>query len=76
MSDEARKQRADERTRRAVLVRTHLGAPEVDADPIDRPEAISLVTQLTRQSWALSGQPWPTYRRAEIPCRFVRGWPE
>lgn len=74
MNDEARKQRADERRRRAVLIRTRLGAPEVDADPIDGPEAISLVTQLTRQSWTLSGQPWPTYRRAEIPCRFVP-WP-
>jgi len=75
MSDEERRQRAEERRRRAVLIRTRLGAPEIDLQPIEGPDAISLVTQLTRQSWALSGNPWPTYSRGEIPCRFVQGRP-
>ncbi len=75
MSEEARRQRAEERRHRAVLIRTRLGAPEIDLDPIEGPDAISLVTQLTRQSWALSGNPWPTYRRSEIPCRFIPGRP-
>jgi hypothetical protein len=75
MSDASREQRAEERRRRAVLTRSRLDAPAVDAEPTAGAEAISLVTQLTRQAWALSGNPWPAYRRSEIPCRFVPGWP-
>ena len=45
-----------------------------DADPVPvRGEAaLSLVTQLTRTAWQLSGRPFPEYERGETPYRFVR----
>jgi lipopolysaccharide export system permease protein len=39
-------------------------------------EALSLVTQLTREGWSLSGRAWPPYERHETPYRFVPGWSE
>lgn len=74
MSETDRRLRAEERRRRAVLQRAPLGEVEPDLDPISGAEAISLVTQLTRESWSLSGRPWPQYSRADTPYRFVP-WP-
>lgn len=76
MSDTERRLRAERRRERAVLHRLRLGETEPDLSPIRGVEAISLVTQLTRESWSLSGRPWPEYSRAETPYRFVPGWPE
>ena len=75
MDDTARHMRADQRRQRAVLQRTHLGAADGDAHSISGADALSLVTQLTRHSWSLTGQPWPEYRRADTPYRFVPGPP-
>lgn len=41
---------------------------------VSGPEAISLVTQLTRESYGLARLPEPDYRREETPCCFVP-WP-
>ena len=73
MSDEDRKARAEARRRKAVIRRTRLRPVEHDLDPVDGPLAISLVEQLTRESWSESGQPFPAYARRETPIRFVRG---
>ena len=69
--DEARRLRAA--TRRDRISISH-GADGADA--VRGAAAVSLVTMLTRTAWSLSGQPWPAYARAHIPCRFFRGWPE
>jgi hypothetical protein len=53
--------------------RAPLGDVEPDLSPVHGAEAISLVTQLTRESWSLSGRPWPRYARSETPYRFVPG---
>ena len=66
--------RAKFRAQRMTIRKARLGEPDVDLSPISGAEAISLVRRLTQTSYALSGQPWPTYTRAEIPCKFVP-WP-
>ncbi len=71
-SDRERKLRAEARRSRAVLHRTRLAEVEKDPHPIRGAEAISLLTVLSRESWALGGQPLPTYGRADVPIRFVR----
>lgn len=71
MSDMERRLRAEERRRRAVLQRVPLGEVEPDLHPVRGAEAISLVTMLTRESWSLSGRPWPQYPRPATPYRFV-----
>lgn len=50
--------------------KTRLG-DETDPAPVTGAEAVSLVWRLTQQAWSLSGQPMPTYRRDQIPFRFV-----
>jgi hypothetical protein len=57
---------------RAILRKGTLGEREHDFDPVFGPAALSLVTRLSDESWSLSGLPWPSYSRQEIPCRFVR----
>jgi hypothetical protein len=42
----------------------------VDAPPGER---VAMVYELTLAAWALSGRPMPTYSRAEIPGRLIRG---
>jgi hypothetical protein len=76
MDTDDRRQRAEERRQRAILQRVQLGGIEPDLDPIQGIEAISLAARLTRESWSISGRPWPRYRRGETPYRFVPGQPE
>jgi len=73
--DDERRVRAEARRARAVLRKDTLRAREHDFDPIFGPAALSLATRLTDESWSLSGLPWPSYTRQEIPCRFVRWRP-
>ena len=54
-----------------TLRKGRLQAREEDLSPIAGAEAVSLVQKLTDESWALAGLPFPSYTRAEIPCRFV-----
>lgn len=44
-------------------------APEV---PKTAEERFAMVWQLTCDAWALSGRPFPTYSRAEMPGRVLR----
>jgi hypothetical protein len=74
MEDAGRRQRAEARRARAVLLRTRLSSQKQDLTPLSGPEAISLVMHLTRESYSLAGLTEPTYTRDRIPCRFVR-WP-
>ncbi len=55
-----------------TLHKGRLGQPIVDPNELSGSDAISLVYRLTRASYALAGQPLPTYPRDQIPCRFVR----
>jgi len=63
--------RADLRRTRAVLNRTRLQRIEPDPVPVSGPAALSLVDQLTRESWAVAGLDMPLYGRTDIPVRFV-----
>ncbi|MFW5877422.1 MAG: hypothetical protein ACOCXM_11855 [Myxococcota bacterium] len=72
-SDAERRRRAEDRRRRAVLRKSRLQATEQDLSPTRGADAISLVTELTLESWTAAGRPLPTYRRDQIPCRFVPG---
>jgi hypothetical protein len=68
-----RKARAELRRRMAVLKRTSLKRVESDLSPVSGLAAISLVGQLTRESWAAARKESPTYQRKEIPVRFIPG---
>ena len=35
-------------------------------------ERLAMLRELTERAWRLSGQPFPTYRRQDIPVRVVR----
>ena len=59
------------RKARATLRRTSLHAPDDGSDAVRGEEALSLVTQLTREGWSLAGLPFPDYDRSSIPVRFV-----
>lgn len=66
-----RHKRAELRRHRMVITRCSLEDSGVDPNPTFGAEAISLVTQLTRELWSLSGRSWPDYGRAETPYRFT-----
>jgi len=74
-SDIERKARADERRKR-VKVRFTTLDDQSDPWPIFGADAVDLAADLTRQVWALSGRPFPNYRRSEIPIRFSDFDPE
>lgn len=46
-----------------------LGSPEAGAPPCppDPAGRIELLTRLSRESWELSGRPWPSYTRETMP---------
>lgn len=71
MAEADRRSRAVARRGRATLRKTRLRAPEGDLGALRGAEAVSLVEQLTRESWSLAGGPEPAYERRDIPCRFV-----
>lgn len=72
-AENARRARAEARRRTATLRRGTLRAQEPDLSPVSGPMALTLVTRLTLESWALSGLPLPTYTRDATPYRFVPG---
>ena len=48
--------------------------PGDDLSAVTTPEQrLAMVWELTARMWALTGRPWPTYTRAEMPVRVVRG---
>lgn len=69
--DAARRARAAARRQRMTILRTTHDSNEDACPPIRGEAAVSLATRLSRMAWALSGRPFPTYTRAEIPVRFV-----
>lgn len=69
-----RRRRAEERRGRAALHKTTLKAVEADLSGVTGAEAISLLSQLTRESWHAAGREIPGYTRADTPYRFVP-WP-
>lgn len=73
MPDSDWEARAEARRSRAILRKTSLDGAGDDPIPLWGEEAISLVHELTRSSWSLAGKDWPSYTRAEIPCRFIPG---
>ena len=68
--DDARRQRAAARRLIVTLRRSALG-DDADSLPIRGAAAISLVAQLTRVAWSLSGRPFPRYARSETPYVFA-----
>jgi hypothetical protein len=40
--------------------------------PPTLPERIALVTRLSREMWALTGRPFPSYSRATMPVALTR----
>lgn len=76
MDRSTRQARADLRRRTAVLNRTRLARTEPDRSPLSGPDALSLVAQLTRESWALAGRAFPHYSREQIPVRFIPSRPK
>jgi hypothetical protein len=73
MSAGDRRQRALARRNSAVIRKGVLGPREHDVSPLRGAAAVSLVTQLTRESWAIAGKGLPQYTRNAIPVRFVPG---
>lgn len=71
--DTDRRARAARRRHSAFLNRTTLKRAETDLTPLSGLAAVALVQSLTRESWAAARKPTPTYRREEIPIRFVPG---
>ena len=72
-AETARRARAEARRRTAILRRGSLHGDEPDLSPVSGPMALTLVTRLTLESWALSGLPLPTHAREATPYRFVPG---
>lgn len=73
MDNPERKARAERRRQSILLNRTTLKRAETDLTPLSGLAAIALVQHLTRETWAIAGKATPTYRREQIPIRFVPG---
>lgn len=73
--DAERHARAAARRDRIVIRKTLLGEGD-EFDLTQHGEAISLVTVLTREGWAMAGRHWPDYGRTDTPYRFVLGFGE
>ena len=52
-----------------TITRGHAPAVPAETTPGQR---LAMVWALSLDAWVLSGQPFPTYTRAEMPCRMVR----
>ncbi len=72
-SSDERRRRAEERRAKMTVRRTSLEAGEEDLNPVFGEDAISLLTQLSRESFQMTGAAMPSYGRDAIPCVFVRG---
>lgn len=55
-----------------VIRKGHLGEPETDLTPVRGPAALSLQTQLTRESFSLAGVDTTSPARRPVLVRFVR----
>jgi hypothetical protein len=66
--DDEREREVRARARTARM----LGAAQEQGAPTTPEQRVSLVAELARAAWAFSGQPWPSYARANIPVRVIR----
>jgi len=66
-----RKKRAELRRQQMTITHCRLEDSDIDPQPIFGAEAISLAAVISRQAWAFSGRPFPSYKRSEIPVRFI-----
>jgi hypothetical protein len=67
--------RGERRRRNWPVVIRPLGVMPSDdlADALTAEERIALVWTLSARMWELTGRPFPTYARADIPVSVVRG---
>lgn len=56
---------------RLTTLRDHTPQP---LDPGTPSERFNRVTALTLAAWAMTGEPLPSYTRAEMPGRILRSW--
>jgi hypothetical protein len=72
--DEARRARAEQRRRTMVGGRV---SAEDDLPPVGRDvqERLEMLAEISARAWALTGEPVPTWTRAEMPGRVVRREP-
>ncbi|MFZ5478881.1 MAG: hypothetical protein ACOZNI_19060 [Myxococcota bacterium] len=70
--DEGLRERAERRRRtwRASVGRSHRA---VQADESTLEERVSQLWTVSETAWAMSGRPFPTYSREQMPGRLVRG---
>ena len=63
------RQKRSDMTGRVVPLRSReAGDARVAGTPAER---IALVAKLSREAWALTGRPLPSYTRATMPVRFI-----
>jgi hypothetical protein len=63
-------ERAKARQGRVTLTKLP-GKDPGECGEVRGPEALSLVTQLSKTAWAFTGKPIPQLARHELPIRFV-----
>jgi hypothetical protein len=71
--DDMRKRAAARAAWPGKKVRLEQEEEGADLSSLTPGERIALVWRLTQDAWAFKGEPLPTYRRQETPCRLVRG---
>lgn len=71
---ELKAQRAAARAGWPGLKSSLLEAPTVEAlgTTLSPEQRLGLMWSLARDAWAMTGQPLPTYSRAEMPGRVIR----
>ncbi len=73
-TDDERAQRASRRANWAGTVTTLDDQEDAAIVRTGTPgERIAMVWRVTRDAWASTGQPMPSYTRAEMPGRVIRG---
>ena len=73
MATEAdRRLRANTRRERMTLRLIRSNGDDIEPSGLRGAEAVSLVAELTRRAWALSGRQGPTYRREDMPVTLMR----
>lgn len=75
VSDIDRKLRAERRRHRTQIRYVRTSDVDVESSGIRGIEAISLAWQLSKDAWAISGQPFPEYDREKTPVRVIKRQP-
>jgi len=72
VSNEERRARAEKRRSIATVRLVSLEEAATDPFPVSGLEGILLAWELSKQAWSLSGKPFPSYDRANLPIRLVK----